>query len=280
LLALAAAELKDPQLVDVFASLRESPDADIRLAVTRGLRGANDAPIRDLLPLLADPEPRVRASAERTLIELVPKANATAARRETETALSSADPSIRVAALRLAVAFNAPWVDGLAAQAARDKDRDVRREAVDVLGRRGQASSAAALVELVNKGADRYERVHAATALGTVAAPAEALDALAKVASGSDPIVALAAARTLAERRDPRAIPSLVRLGSVEESARLRVDSEDVELLRDMSSEILDSASRERPRRSGETWEAWWARVGPGYRMPVDTSVPAFPANH
>jgi len=280
LLALAAAELRDPDLVTTFAALRTSQDTDVRLAVTRGLRAGNQAPIGDLLPLLADPEPRVRASAERTLVEIMPRAHAETVRREAENAMASSDTSMRVAALRLVVAADAPWADQLAIQATRDGHPSVRREATEVLGQIGRPSGAAALVGLVEKGADRDERVRAATALGTVAAPPEALDALAKVASRGDPVVALAAARTLAAQRDERAIPSLVRLQSVKESAALRVDEEDADLLRDMSGAILGAASRHEPRRRGETWAAWWKRVGPGFRIPADTTVPDFPWNH
>jgi len=281
LLALAAAELRDPALAAAFVGMRDSPDPEIRLAVARGLRAANDPPIEELLPLLSDPEPRVRDAAERAMVEVIPRADATAVRGVAETAFASADASLRIAALRLGASLDAPWVDELATRGVRDGDRSVRSEATTALGAVGTRAAAAPLLGLVERGADRAERVQAATALGTVDAPPETLDALARTASdGADPMVALAAARTLAAHRDPRAIPALVRLETVRESAELKIDDEDADLLEGLSRRILSSASSGRARERGESWSAWWQRVGKNYQFPTSATVPDFPWNH
>lgn len=93
-------------------------------------------------------------------------------------------------------------------------------------------------------------------------------------------MVALASARTLAAHRDARAIPELVRLGEVRESKELGIDDEDVDLLRDMSTRILRAAAKDRPVLHGESWGAWWGRVGRDFRFPKDADVPEFPWNH
>jgi len=281
LLALAAAELRDPHLAPAFAQMAGSAEVNLRIAAARGLRAASDPPVAALLPLLTDDEPRVRESAERSMLEVLPRADGGTVRRAAERALESSNPALRVAALRLGMQANARWTGDAAARAARDPDERVRHEAVSTLGRVGAPAAAEPLLGLVERGVDRRERIHAATALGTVAAPPEALDELARrTAAERDPMVALASARTLAAHRDPRAIPELVRLGEVRESKELDIDDEDAFLLRDMSTQILRAAAKDRPIQNGESWGAWWGRVGRDYRFPKDAVVPEFPWNH
>jgi len=279
LLALAAASLRDPLLVGDFLEHRSHPDAQVREAVCYALRAASSPDMGDILPLLADGEPRVRAAAERSVTELLPKANPADLRGAVDSALKGGEPEVRTGALRLAQRINAVWVTELASRATLDKNRTVRREAVRTLAKSGDARGAPALAQLVARGEDRYEKVRAANALGRVDADAASLDKLAAAARGKDPVVALAAARSLVERRDSRGVGELIRLQHVKQSAELDVDDEDEDLLRDLSRKVLRQAARG-TRRRGESYEKWWSRVGRDYKVPASPFLPKFPSNH
>jgi HEAT repeat protein len=279
LLALAAASLRDPQLVHRFLQLRTSPDPQVREAVCYGLRASSTPDMSHVLELLADGEPRVRAAAERSVTELLPKAIPASLKGVVDRALSTGEPAARVGALRLAERVSADWSVDMASRATKDANRAVRRAAVRVLSDSGDVRAAPALVELVASGENRLEKVRAASALGKVDADAASLDRLAAAARGEDPVVALAAARSLVERRDARGVPELIRLQHVKKSAELNVDSEDEDLLRGLSTKVLRQASKG-TRRRGESYEKWWQRVGRDYKVPASPFVPQFPANH
>ena len=119
----------------------------------------------------------------------------------------------------------------------------------------------------------------AANAMGRVDIGKKERDALALVARGDDPVVALAAARSLVARRDARGIPALIHLGTVKESAKLGVDDEDADLLAELSRDVLKQVSKG-SRRGTETHAQWWKRVGRGYRVPATPFLPEFPGNH
>jgi len=279
LLALAAASLRDPFLVGDFLENRSSPDPQVREAVCYALRASSRPDMGDILAFLADAEPRVRAAAERSVTEMLPKANPAGLRGAVDRALTSGEASTRVGALRLARRVNAGWVVDLASRSTLDQNSSVRREAVRTLEQSGDSRGAPALAQLVAKGKGRYERVRAANALGKVDADAASLDRLAGAARGKDPVVALAAARSLVERRDSRGVEELIRLRHVKQSREFDVDDEDEDLLRGLSEDVLRHASKG-SRRGGESYERWWKRVERGYKVPASPFLPQFPDNH
>jgi len=279
LLALAAASLRDPFLVDRFLDQRDNPDPQVREAVCYALRASPTPDMADILGLLADGEPRVRAAAERSVTEMLPKANPASLKGVVDHALRKGDPAARVGALRLAGRVNGEWVIQMAGRSTTDANSTVRRAAVKVLVKSGDPSAAPVLAAMVQSGNDRGEKVRAANALGKIPADAATLDKLASAARGKDPVVALAAARSLVERRDVRGVPELIRLQSVRQSAELNVDDEDEQLLRGLTDDVLRQASKG-TRRSGESYAKWWKRVEKRYKVPASPFLPQFPSNH
>jgi hypothetical protein len=136
------------------------------------------------------------------------------------------------------------------------------------------------LVGLMEDGANRNEKIRAASALAELPAERATLDSLAKAARGNDPVVALAAARTLVSHKDERGIPALLSLRQVKQSAERRVDDEDAKLLAGLSKDVLRAASKDNPPRHGESWERWWKRVHGRFEFPYHSHVPSFPDNH
>ena len=279
LLALAAANLKDDFLASEFADLASSPDPQVREAAALGLRSGTNPDINTILSLLADAEPRVRAVAERSVTAMLPKADARAVREAVTRAIETGVTADRIGALALARKIDAPWVCEAAMKAAGDKKLAVRRHAIETLAATGDARAAKPLARLLETGRDRMEKVRAANAMGRIEPSAALLDSLNKAANGKDPIVALAAARSLVARQDVRGIPALIRLSHVKQSKSLNVDHEDSELLIDLPAEVLTHVSKG-SRRSSETYEKWWSRVGRNYRVPPSPFLPEFPKNH
>jgi len=279
LLALAAASLRDPFLVGDFVEHKSHPDPQVREAVCYALRATETPDMGDILSLLADGEPRVRAAAERSVTELLPKANPISLRSAIDRALTSGEPYTRVGALRLAGRVNKGWVSDFASRATRDANRMVRREAIQTLASSGDRRGAPALAQLVTSGDGRNEKIRAANALGKVDADSTSLDRLAAAAKGKDPVVGLAAARSLVERRDPRGVAALVRLQHVKQSKDLNVDDEDEDLLKGLSRRVLKQASRGTIKR-GESYDKWWKRVERGYNVPASPFLAEFPSNH
>ncbi len=280
LLALAAAELGDPYLVEAFKDLRRSPDATVREAVARAFRAAASAPLAELLDLFADKEPRVRDVAERTLAAALPKAQPDEIRSAAETAAASKNPRLRIAGIRLGTRVDTKWSIRLACKAVRDPDMTVRHAAIQSIANHGDPSGCTPLIGLMEDGAGRREKIRAASALAELPAERATLDSLAKVARGNDPVVALAAARTLVSHKDERGIPALLSLRQVKQSAERRVDHEDAKLLAGLSKNVLRAASKDNPPRRGESWERWWKRVHKRFEFPYHNHVPRFPDHH
>jgi HEAT repeat protein len=279
LLAHAAANLRNSMLVSEFEVLTRSADPTVREAAAVGLRAATTPDMTHIMVLLADAEPNVRAVAERSVTEMLPNANPGSLRSAVKVVLSSGAPADRVGALRLAKRIDAPWVFDMAGKATTDKDLRVRNAAVETLARTGDTRAGPALARVVLDNDSRGERVRAASAMGKVDIGKKERDALAAAAKGKDPVVALAAARSLVARRDARGIPALIELRHVKKSAALGVDGEDADLLAGLSRDVLKHASKG-SRRGGETYEKWWARVGGSYRVPSSPFLPEFPKNH
>ena len=279
LLALAAANLQDDFLISQLTELSGSPNPMVREAVALGLRAGSTPDMDAILPLLADAEPRVRAVAERSLSQMLPKADGRDVRAAVTRATERGVVADRIGALRLARRINAPWVCDIATKAASDKNLAVRRHAIKTLAASGDARAAEPLSRLLASGRDRVEKVRAANAMGRIEPSKKSLGALAKAANGKDPIVALAAARSLVARQDARGIPALIRLSGMKESKANNVDDEDAVLLASLPKDVLAHASKG-SRRGGESYDKWWARVGGSYRVPTSPFLPEFPKNH
>ena len=129
-------------------------------------------------------------------------------------------------------------------------------------------------------GVDREERIRAANALAAIDADGATRDALAAAAKDGDPLVGLAASRALLAQRDKRAIPPLLGLHKSTESEELNIDDEDADLLVELSGRLLREVATENPPRSSENWDAWWGRVRPSFKFPVNARLPEFPQVH
>lgn len=280
LMAAAAAELKDPHLVQAFLELRVSKDWRIREAAARALRAEKFPDLRDVMPLLADDEPRVRAVAESTLVGMLDRLNDKNVEEVVTEVLASGGAREQQTALKLCARVDKPWTVTVAMRALKDSKATVRAEAIDVLGRKGDRRAQRALVGLMYEGQGRRERVRAASALGTMGGNQALRDHLAKVSRGKDPLVALAASRSLAAQGDPRGIEALLDLREVRKSAARNVDEEDEMLLRKMSDQVLTQVQGARKRRANEDWKTWWRRVRRDYRIPPRVRLPEFPDNH
>lgn len=281
LLAAAAARLEDPELAREFLALTSSPDYEVRRAVARAQRGADFPDLADLLPLLADTEPKVRDEAERSLAHLLPRMEPAEIKLATEAAVTNGSPTVKLAGLRMCRRLDTPWARKLAAKATADSSWVVREEAMQTLGSHGDPAASKPLARVLRQDVGRHEKVCAANALSNVETDKEALDALASASRDKDPMVALAASRALVARGDARGVPPLLMLRHVKESAALRVDDEDADLLRGLSDHVLESVAKGRhARHPGENWDRWWSRVREDFRVPDTTVIPAYPDNH
>ena len=277
LLAMAAAELENPHLADQFRDLMASSDPRARAAAARALRGATPPAYEELFALAADGDAQVRAVAEASLQRTLEVSSPDGARPAVELVLRGAEPLRRLAAIRLCGRLSADWAVAAVEAAARDTDAAAREEAVFVLASVRNPGAEAALTRLLREPRERGDRILAAQALSSAKPRPEVVEALAAAAGGDDALVALAAAQSLAAHRDARAIPVLVALQEVEVSAAARVDDGDRHVLRGRSAALLEHLAAEAPRRRGEPWKTWWARVGEAYRFPAraPASAPA-----
>lgn len=280
LMAAAAAQLRDPGLVREFLDLRDSKDWRVREAVALALRADTLPNPGDIMPLLADGEPRVREAAERTLTGMLDRMDQRSVEQVVNAALDADDPLVQETALRVCSRVDRPWAVKAAMRGLDDPKASVRAEAIRVLTRKGDSRARGALIELMREGDGRRERVRAANALGSLERSPEMIEQLAETARGSDPIVSLAASRSLAAQGDSRAIDALLRLRKVRKSADLDVDDEDAMLLRSLSEEILVRIQGREKRRPNEDWAAWWKRVRGKHSIPPRVRIPEFPENH
>ncbi len=220
--------------------LVNDPDQAVRMAIAEGLAKVDQRMARDAVRgLLVDPSDVVACAAARA----VGRQPGAALSPEVVVAACSGDPRVRLAAARALAEAHSP--DGLRAllELVDAAEAETRIEAIRGLERTGGAPASAALERVACTGARaREERVMALDALTTLKEPA-APDAVLRVATDdADPVVRLAASRTLLARNDPHAVKLLADL------RRLRPgrggNAADLELVRRVASDSLREAAR------------------------------------
>ncbi|HEU5061445.1 MAG TPA: HEAT repeat domain-containing protein, partial [Kofleriaceae bacterium] len=148
--AAAALLTAHPQAPRVIVDLLKSEDAEARALAVDGIgRKAGEHARADLVPMLDDPDPRVRREAVGAVGRF---AEGELLERLATMARSDKDGSVRARALRAIAARHAGGHVGLAGQAASDPFLGVRFAAVDLLAKDGSPEARAALDRLVAGG--------------------------------------------------------------------------------------------------------------------------------
>jgi HEAT repeat protein len=178
----------------LFADLRHSDEEIRRLAVERLSLLPADEAVAPLVECLGDASWRVRKAAVERLGALE---DVGAPVRALVRALADGEnPGRRNAALEALARLGAAAVPVLV-EASREADVDVRKQAVDALAAIGALEAAQRLAELLGD-ADPNVRAAAAEALGAVGAREAAALLEARLAADPEPLVQLAALRSLA----------------------------------------------------------------------------------
>jgi HEAT repeat protein len=145
--AAAALLTAHPDAPRVIVDLLGSEDAEARAIAVDGIgRKAREHARADLLPMLGDPDPRVRREAVGAVARF---AEGDDLERLVAMARSDKDGSVRARALRGIAARHASGHVELARQAAADPFLGARYAAVDLLARDGSREALAALDQLV-----------------------------------------------------------------------------------------------------------------------------------
>jgi HEAT repeat protein len=190
----------------------DRPAAAERLAARHGVAAA--APY--LAPLLADPEPEVRAYVGRRLARAGdPRAEAAALGWLTASGRTLVDKTLALDVLSRAPSLSAPARAAIE-QAVRDRDAMIRLAALEALGRHEVAPSLAAVLGALDD--DSRDVRQQAIALVAAAAgedragAARATLPLVERLEDGDHGIRLAALRALGRLGDPRAVPALLRV--------------------------------------------------------------------
>lgn len=185
--------------------LAADPNEVLRRAAAEALGLApDDEDARVLIALLADPAPRVYATAA----EALGRAKVESARADLLARARLGSAASRAVALRAAGSLGGPHVLDALVLGLADPELDVRRASVEGLGRLGDPTSATILVNMLHAAGDAPLADVARSAL--VGLGAAAIPALRRTAEGSDPRSRREAALVLAKLLVADAVPPLL----------------------------------------------------------------------
>ncbi|MEM8885662.1 MAG: HEAT repeat domain-containing protein [Planctomycetota bacterium] len=263
LLALAAAELRDPDLAEAITPLYRSEDPIEREAAAMALRDHPEPAADVLLRLYADPDRRVRRAAARTLAELEGMLKSAAFHAAVDEALSSESEAKRMAALSLCYQMRSLEATDMLAQAMLDESAAVRAKALDCLARLGGPTARSAMLNIVWEGTP-FERLRALEGLERVGLDDMAATSLTRAEHElDDRRLTAGIARLLVLSNDTRGIKLAIRLHA---DADLR-DGAD-RAVWEQARTILEAVSAQSRPRDDESYHWWWRRVESNYEFP------------
>ena len=206
---------------EALAALQATPEPAPRAVTAAKLVAVTRLPAADAVPLLqgirtAAGDPVHRAAALRALLEI----DAVNAPATTVAVLGGDDWAMKQVVLESLYASRAPGLAAALLGSLPSWDAPTQSGVLHALGRRGEATAAAAAVAATAH-ADAEVRGAAITALGTIPGSAETARVLAKIAAGADAAEAKAARVSLARLNGP-GVSAAVLSGAEQGEAALR----------------------------------------------------------
>ena len=206
---------------EALAALQATPEPAPRAVTAAKLVAVTRLPAADAVPLLqgirtAAGDPVHRAAALRALLEI----DAVNAPATTLAVLGGDDWAMKQVVLESLYASRAPGLAAALLGSLPSWDAPTQSGVLHALGRRGEATAAAAAVAATAH-ADAEVRGAAITALGTIPGSAETARVLAKIAAGADAAEAKAARVSLARLNGP-GVSAAVLSGAEQGEAALR----------------------------------------------------------